>query len=139
MQDPEGFTKALVGGEVKMRGDGLYNPGLEENGKEDEGEEEEGEKKTKKSAMWPTIPTPQSIVRCPPINWTQYGVVGDSLDKLHKDQVQRPSEGMPQRIGPDGQLSYGGDGQKKQYIGPAVPLRMEDKFERMGTRKGGKR
>ncbi|KAI9802511.1 MAG: hypothetical protein M1833_001583 [Piccolia ochrophora] len=41
------------------------------------------------------LPTPQNVVRCPPINWSKYHVVGESLDKLHEEQRSRPSEGEP--------------------------------------------
>ncbi len=41
------------------------------------------------------IPTPQNIVRCPPINWNKYHVVGESLDKLHDEQRLRPLPGEP--------------------------------------------
>ncbi|KAL1898067.1 hypothetical protein Cpir12675_002086 [Ceratocystis pirilliformis] len=44
---------------------------------------------------WANLPGEQSIVRCPPINWAQYAVVGESLDKLHAEQVARPNGGMP--------------------------------------------
>ncbi|KAF2705304.1 hypothetical protein K504DRAFT_506246 [Pleomassaria siparia CBS 279.74] len=39
----------------------------------------------------PTIPQPQNIIRCPPVNWAKYHVVGESLDKLHKEQKQYPA------------------------------------------------
>ncbi|KAK4131878.1 hypothetical protein BT67DRAFT_444293 [Trichocladium antarcticum] len=44
---------------------------------------------------WRSLPKPQTIVRCPPINWAQYGVVGESLDKLHAAQRAAPSPGAP--------------------------------------------
>ena len=36
------------------------------------------------------IPNAQNVVRCPPINWDKYHVVGESLDKLHEQQRRRP-------------------------------------------------
>jgi hypothetical protein len=39
---------------------------------------------------FPTIPEPQNIIRCPPVNWAKYHVVGESLDKLHEEQRQYP-------------------------------------------------
>jgi len=79
-------------------------------------------------------------VRCPPINWNQYAVVGESLDKIHKDLLERPSEGVPQRIGADGQLVPGGEGQRREFLGVAAPYQPgRDKIEKMSTRKGGKR
>jgi hypothetical protein len=82
----------------------------------------------------------QNVVRCPPINWNQYAVVGESLDKIHKDQLERPSEGVPQRVGVDGQLVAGGEGQRREFLGVAAPYQPgRDKIEKMSTRKGGKR
>lgn len=43
------------------------------------------------------FPNPQNVVRCPPINWAKYHVVGESLDKLHEEQRQRPEPGNPRR------------------------------------------
>ncbi|KAI1312543.1 hypothetical protein F5Y03DRAFT_240454 [Xylaria venustula] len=75
---------------------------------------------------WPSIPKPQNIVRCPPINWTQYAVVGESLDKLHNDQVQRPAQGTPATLTADGRFDFkGGEGgsigKQVQYRGVAAP------------------
>lgn len=41
------------------------------------------------------IPGSQNIVRAPPINWAQYHIVGESLDKLHEEQRRRPFTGEP--------------------------------------------
>ncbi|KAL9633665.1 MAG: hypothetical protein Q9204_003301 [Flavoplaca sp. TL-2023a] len=43
------------------------------------------------------IPGPQEIVRCPPINWAKYHVLGQPLDILHQEQRRRPVDGN--RIG----------------------------------------
>lgn len=90
---------------------------------------------------WEPLPAPQNVVRCPPINWNQYAIVGDSLEKLHRDQVERPSEGVPQRVASDGSLVAGGEGPRRQGdLGIAAPYQPgRDKIEKMGTRKGGKR
>ncbi|KAI9753668.1 MAG: hypothetical protein M1815_006065 [Lichina confinis] len=44
-------------------------------------------------SRFPPIPTPQNIVRCPPINWAKYHVVGESLDRLHAEQQRQPGAG----------------------------------------------
>jgi hypothetical protein len=49
------------------------------------------------SIKFPTIPQPQNIIRCPPVNWAKYHVVGESLDKLHKEQRQYPGSVEPAR------------------------------------------
>ncbi|GAP86184.1 hypothetical protein SAMD00023353_0303170 [Rosellinia necatrix] len=75
---------------------------------------------------WRSIPKPQNIVRCPPINWSQYAIVGESLDKLHKEQVQRPAQGTPAVLTLEGRFEFkGGDGRgvgkQERYLGVAAP------------------
>lgn len=141
-EDPEGFARAVAMGKVKGKGDALFAPSQDDEDKDkDEDGEIEQEKEDKDRKAWPKLPTLQNVVRCPPINWNQYAVVGESLDKLHADQQARPTEGMPQKLGPDGQLSYGGDGPRRNAdLGVAAPYQVgRDKIEKMSTRKGGKR
>ena len=82
------------------------------------------------------IPTPQNIVRCPPINWAKYHVVGKPLEKLHEEQRSRPSPGIPHQ---DEVRSQVADGAAEAVI--AAPYRpFVDKVpEPMRTRSGGKR
>lgn len=40
--------------------------------------------------VFPPIPEPQEVVRCPPIEWAKYNIVGESLDKLHRQQQLHP-------------------------------------------------
>jgi len=49
------------------------------------------------STSFGIIPAPQNIVRCPPVNWAKYHIVGVALDNLHEHQRLRPSSGEPQR------------------------------------------
>ncbi|KAI9741618.1 MAG: hypothetical protein M1834_000002 [Cirrosporium novae-zelandiae] len=69
------------------------------------------------------FPEPQNIVRCPPINWAKYHIVGESLDKLHEEQRSRP---------------YGGRGKqttrapKHHILAPYDPI--EDKFDDLSTK-----
>jgi hypothetical protein len=44
---------------------------------------------------FPAVPLPQDVVRCPPIEWAKYNIVGESLDKLHSDQQVRPGNTGP--------------------------------------------
>ncbi|KAH0538868.1 hypothetical protein FGG08_004585 [Glutinoglossum americanum] len=81
------------------------------------------------------IPTPQNVVRCPPINWAKYHIVGESLDKLHEEQRRRPTQGEPQRDG-------GGRGVPRAPVAVvAAPYRpfIDRVAEPMRTRSGGKR
>ncbi|KAL6711814.1 hypothetical protein ACN47E_002857 [Coniothyrium glycines] len=45
----------------------------------------------------PPIPQPQNIVRCPPVNWAKYHVVGEPLDKMHEEQKKWPGAAEPPR------------------------------------------
>ncbi|KAK4227211.1 hypothetical protein QBC38DRAFT_478241 [Podospora fimiseda] len=105
------------------------------------GEGEEG------PAAWRNLPKPQNIVRCPPINWSQYGVVGESLDKLHAEQVAAPTPGAPVVLGPGGTYEFkAGDSQAgastsekpQRLVGIAAPyVPGRDKLEKKG--RGGRR
>jgi hypothetical protein len=46
---------------------------------------------------FPAIPQPQNVVRCPPINWEKYHIVGQPLDKLHEEQKKWPGQPEPPR------------------------------------------
>lgn len=148
LRDPEGFMKAADSGELQMKGDRLFNPSAEDEEDDDDEDEEmeeaNGEQDTTsdgKEKPWGKLPGKQTVVRCPPINWQKYAVVGESLDKLHADQTARPTEGMPQVLGLDGKLRYGGDGPRRAPdLGIAAPYQPgRDKIDKMGTRRGGKR
>jgi hypothetical protein len=49
------------------------------------------------ASKFPAIPQPQNVVRCPPINWAKYHVVGESLNKLHEEQKKWPGQPEPPR------------------------------------------
>ncbi|KAJ4345303.1 uncharacterized protein N0V89_011433 [Didymosphaeria variabile] len=51
----------------------------------------------KDTTKFPAIPQPQNIVRCPPVNWAKYHVVGESLDKMHEEQKRYPGSSEPPR------------------------------------------
>ncbi|KAH7379229.1 hypothetical protein DE146DRAFT_580587, partial [Phaeosphaeria sp. MPI-PUGE-AT-0046c] len=50
-----------------------------------------------RAAKFPAIPQPQNIVRCPPVNWEKYHIVGEPLDKLHEEQKKWPGQSEPPR------------------------------------------
>ncbi|KAM0539227.1 hypothetical protein ACHAQF_002016 [Verticillium nonalfalfae] len=90
---------------------------------------------------WKNLPRPQNVVRCPPINWAQYAVVGDSLDKLHAEQRARPNQGQPAVVGSDGAFEFKGstDGNRADFVGVAAPyMPGRDKLENKKPR-GGRR
>ncbi|KAH8910677.1 hypothetical protein BR93DRAFT_923395 [Coniochaeta sp. PMI_546] len=94
---------------------------------------------------WRTLPKPQNVVRCPPINWSQYGVVGESLDKLHAEQQRAPTQGAPATLKPGpGGLTYefkgesSSNSEQKRLVGIAAPYAPgKDKLDKKP--KGGKR
>ncbi|KAL2182722.1 hypothetical protein L209DRAFT_759938 [Thermothelomyces heterothallicus CBS 203.75] len=105
-----------------------------------------------KPQPWQRLPRPQNVVRCPPINWAKYGVVGESLDKLHAEQVAAPTPGAPMVLGPGGTYEFKAGGsaedqsrgattageQPRRLVGVAAPYNpFRDKLEKKG--KGGKR
>ena len=101
--DPERFAQELAAGNLS-EGDrgGFVNLDLsgdsEDDDEEGEGGGEGSENKGKDAfANLGKIPTPQNVVRMPPINWAKYQIVGESLDKMHAEQLRRPSPGEPRR------------------------------------------
>ncbi|KAF2831643.1 hypothetical protein CC86DRAFT_141830 [Ophiobolus disseminans] len=53
---------------------------------------------TAAKSTFPAIPQPQNIVRCPPVNWAKYHVVGEPLDKMHEEQKKWPGHSEPPRL-----------------------------------------
>lgn len=64
------------------------------NAEEDEEEESNGNGRQ----AFPPIPEPQDVVRCPPIDWAKYNVVGEPLDRMHNVQ-QRVANGQERGSG----------------------------------------
>ncbi|KAH7035290.1 uncharacterized protein B0I36DRAFT_360683 [Microdochium trichocladiopsis] len=58
------------------------------------------------SQPWHNLPKPQNVVRMPAINWAQYAIVGESLDKLHQEQVSAPTQGSPAVMQADGTYEF---------------------------------
>ncbi|PKY07167.1 hypothetical protein P168DRAFT_279160 [Aspergillus campestris IBT 28561] len=92
--DPEAFARELAAGRLSAA-----DPGGFVNFTADEEEEEEGGRREEGGgrARLDTIPTPQNVVRMPPVNWAKYQVVGEPLDKMHEEQRRRPLAGDPRR------------------------------------------
>ncbi|KAI1345123.1 hypothetical protein F5Y15DRAFT_18075 [Xylariaceae sp. FL0016] len=94
---------------------------------------------------WSKIPKPQNIVRCPPINWSQYAVAGDSLDRLHAEQVSRPAQGVPAFLTADGHFEFragmnDAPGRQETYPGVAAPYTPgKDRLTEQRKAKGPKR
>ncbi len=123
MKDPERFARAVQRGEVRARGVSGVGPYTDGADREGDGEEDDDETNGDETAMQdpPTngdathaitidpanpqqpssyatfgeIPSSQNVVRMPPVNWAQYHIVGESLDRLHEEQRARPTPGQP--------------------------------------------
>ncbi|KAL4885239.1 hypothetical protein BJY04DRAFT_145009 [Aspergillus karnatakaensis] len=88
-RDPEKFARDLSAGKLSRKDQGGF---IDFNHEDADDEDDEG---TNNAAG--TLPTPQNVVRMPPINWAKYQVIGESLDKMHDEQIRRPSLGEPRR------------------------------------------
>ncbi len=111
VSDPETFAQDLSAGKLQTKQSlSLFQdstPTTDHTSQDLESETEEspkisgsenilGQRIPQSASKFGPVPGPQNIVRCPPINWAKYHVVGDSLDRLHQEQVLRPSPGEPQ-------------------------------------------
>ena len=102
--DPEGFARSIASGEVKttrnggvfvgptvdLQGDRVADGDHNEAAKLDEDNHNE---QPQKHSKFGDIPGPQNVVRCPPINWAKYHIIGEPLDRLHEEQRRRPISG----------------------------------------------
>lgn len=101
--DPKGFARDLASGRLRTEDKGAVIQFTEDDNMDtDEDEENENENETSpgdstgknpKLSPFGRIPAAQNVVRMPPINWSKYHVVGDSLDRMHEEQLRRPSPG----------------------------------------------
>ncbi|KAK8056684.1 hypothetical protein PG993_001911 [Apiospora rasikravindrae] len=138
LEDPDAFIADLENGGVRMAGDtaGAGRPGSSSSssGADDDTQikDENDETTTKReSKPWSTLPAAQNVYRCPPINWSQYAVTGESLDRLHNEQLARPSQGAPATVAPDGRYEFKGAGKQEELVGVAAPYNpLRDKIER---------
>ena len=142
-EEPNDFLDKLAKGEIKtVASDSISDSEGDEDGDVEMFIDGTGSNGTKKQQEWERIPGPQNVVRCPPVKWEKYAVVGESLDKMHQDQLKIMNEGMPQKY-VDGQYHFGGEGHRREgYLGNEIGVPYtpgKDLIEKMSTRKGGKR
>ncbi|PHH84667.1 hypothetical protein CDD83_1585 [Cordyceps sp. RAO-2017] len=126
LDDPDAFMRDLAAGRVKTANQ-ADAPRPAAARRRSQKEDREGAAAADAEAEsppreWSSLPPPQEVVRCPPINWAQYAVVGDSLDKLHAEEVARPTQGMPASVGANGAYQFKGSGQREPYPGVAAPF-----------------
>ncbi|RKF83527.1 hypothetical protein GcM3_012046 [Golovinomyces cichoracearum] len=146
LQNPQEFARALMSGDIKTRSDPLFHPGsnFDKHDKEDvqsiSTDQNDHQFPRPTTCSWEKLPAPQNIVRAPPINFAQYAIVPDSLDKLHSDQLSRPTEGIPRHIGPDGDYIDMGEGNRRECdMGVAAPYQpSRDKIANTSLRKSAK-
>ena len=99
-RDPDFFTQQLLAGNLST----LSSPSNPlEASFEGIGDNENGGISGSASPIQ-KIPRPQEVVRCPPINWAKYHVVGDSLDKMHEEQRRRPTASLSYSEPPRGHV-----------------------------------
>lgn len=101
--DPEGFAHDLLAGKVTPSSASARRPG----DGADEVLVDVSDSLEEPSLLPPppspppsrfgTLPSPQNVVRMPPINWAKYHIVGEPLERMHEEQRQRPFSGEPQR------------------------------------------
>ncbi len=106
LADVEGFVDAVAAGRVRTtRSGGLIvgpTPSMEwedsTDGSQGDNKDTGGdldEEAVGSAIGIMDIPGPQNVIRCPPINWAKYHIVGNPLDKLHDEQRRRPTAGQP--------------------------------------------
>ena len=99
---PRDFAQALADGKITSRSTvSPWNVKALDAASDDEGDEDGRDISSAMSEL-PSddgagkqmiIPGPQNVIRCPPINWDRYHIVGEPLDKLHEDHRRRPPSG----------------------------------------------
>jgi hypothetical protein len=133
VRDPEAFIRDLAAGKINAPANGDSDSDNDDDNNDaemggqsadtqtDPGLGSSSQRIVTEPPAWTNIPQPQNVVRCPPINWSQYAVVGDSLDKLHHEQVTRPNQGTPASVGANGMYEFRGEGKQERYQGVAAP------------------
>ncbi|SPO00859.1 uncharacterized protein DNG_03607 [Cephalotrichum gorgonifer] len=120
LSDAEGFTRDLGAGRIRTGPSAGGGGGGDD---DDDGEDMDGEEegRGKEAKPWSELPSRQDVVRCPPINWSRYAVVGESLDKMHDEQREAPTLGVPATLGAGGAFEFKGDGDRRGFTGIAAP------------------
>lgn len=148
IEQPEAFVQHLAATQAQPRtrssaartdygqagSPGQHGDEDDEDEEMEDGDEQcqQGDKPSSKPRSWTSLPQPQSLVRTPPINWAQYAIVGDSLEKLHTEQISQPTQGTPAVFGANGTYEFkAGEGKQERYAGASRPYSPgKDKIER---------
>lgn len=99
-EDPEAFAEALSSGklrEEKNTSDALHATFSRSNDDHEDMEDDAAEGTNTNGAAkdYPKIPQKQNLIRCPPVNWAKYHIIGEPLNKMHEEQRRRPTQGEP--------------------------------------------
>jgi len=98
-QQPELFARELASG--TLRQEASHSDPLRATFESDSEDDGDDDGKTMSAAepvsKFPKIPSMQNVFRAPHVNWAQYNVVGESLDRMHEEQRSRPSQGEGMR------------------------------------------
>lgn len=85
MEDPEQFVKDLQEGRLtRPPREGVEVDGI------DLAEQQDAPAPDSKFGRFPSA---QNVMRCPPVEWAKYHVVGEALDRLHEVQQHYPGYG----------------------------------------------
>lgn len=104
--DPRAFVARLAKGEIEQSHpdpvgstDGNTDTTTDEpthrTTRADDHDPDAGKSAGRRDESFGPLPGPQAVVRCPPVNWAQYGVVGEALDGMHEEQRRHPSSTRP--------------------------------------------
>lgn len=140
LDNTQAFVTDLANGHVHMEGAGPRDEESSESSSSSSDEDEDDEsgsqparsktepmdttsprRSSREARPWSSLPAAQNIYRCPPINWSQYAVAGDSLDQLHREQQGHPAQGVPATLNPDGRYEFKGVGKQDEFVGVAAP------------------
>lgn len=124
LADPDAFVRDLAAGKVRTRGDDVLRAPADAASDSDSDSDSAARPEKSEAEPWSSLPQPQNVVRCPPVNWSQYAVVGESLDRLHAEQLSHPAHGAPATFGPAGVYEFKAapaDARPDRYPGVAAP------------------
>ena len=94
--NPEAFARDLAEGRLRTEDHGTVIQ-FSDDSAMDIDEDTDDAKKEDGTSSFGRIPPPQNVVRMPSINWAKYQIVGEPLDRMHEEQLRRPSPGAPRR------------------------------------------
>lgn len=95
--NPEAFAHDLAEGRMRPEDHGAVIQFSDDGDMDIDADTDDTKMKDDGTSSFGRLPQPQNIVRMPPINWAKYNVVGEPLDRMHEEQLRRPSSGAPGR------------------------------------------